>query len=181
MGQVKVRSSGWDRLLLGAFLATLLGLQLRAARSTYFSMYASREWYWLGYPLYLILLALSTGYFLLLARHRLYFTAALQVACLAILVGIMLYSWESMNHLALIPYLFVLQPIVFLCDRATRLSDEASRIEEAVWAAGAYILLAPALIGLSIASPLFEKAFIAANAIVGRTMLARRSRMPVVR
>jgi hypothetical protein len=168
------RSIAWHRFLLAAFLATLLALQWREARSTYFSMYASRQWAWLGYPLYLILLFFAAAYGWLLARSHQYLMAVLQAVCFAVLLGIMLSPFTSRDHLALIPYIFVLQPIVFLCDRAGRLPDEESRIEEAAWGAAVYILISPVLIGLAIFSPLFEKALIAANAVVGHLLVARK-------
>ena len=97
--------------------------------------------------------------------------------CLLVLVGIVLYPWTSMDHIALIPYIFALQPIVFFLDRSARLPDEVSRIEEAVWATGIILLLAPLLIGLALASPLFEKAVIAADALAGYWMVEAKLRI----
>src|SRR5579862_8124673 len=74
----------------------------------YFSMYVSKRWLAVGYLLYGCLIYLFLAYALALFKRKQFVTGFLQLVSLAMLVGVMLCPFDSINHISFLPFLAAL-------------------------------------------------------------------------
>jgi hypothetical protein len=119
----------WPRSQIVAanhYVFALFTLQVLALQFTlgglgaYFSVYVSKNWFFSGYILYAALIYLFSAYAGTLFKRRLYGIGLLQMMSVVVLVGVMLYPFDSLDHVALLPFLAALQPLILYHDfRAT--------------------------------------------------------------
>ena len=128
----------------------------------YFSLYVSRGWLFSGYCLYGALIYLFAVYSMVLWENRHYVIGILQLASVLVLVGVMLYPFYSLGHIALLPFLAGMQPIILFSDDGS--TGSFSDLER-TFLRNCFLLifLTPLLVGL-MAFPIVEKIIIYCDA-----------------
>jgi hypothetical protein len=146
-----------NRCVFSYFTIHLFLLQFMAhGLHAYFSMYVSKEWHFSGYLLYVALIYLFAAYSLALLQKRQFVTCILQLISLLLLVGIMLYPFDSINHVSLLPFLVALQPIILFSDLHSGFFDAPGTLWGIVFI---LILIVPIIIVLMV-HPILEKIII---------------------
>jgi hypothetical protein len=156
------------------FCIILLSLQVAGGLRYYFSMYASKDWHYLGYALYACLFLLQCLYFLSLYRAGKFVLMFLQGIATLLLLLIAIRPFTSLEHLSLVPYMVFLQPCVFLLDALGRSGGELHAIRSKSWCVAVYVLFSPVILIAVAVSPLAEKAFICAIVLVGAGLVAAK-------
>jgi hypothetical protein len=149
-----------NRCVFLFFTTQLVFLQFTAGGGrAYFSMYVSKQWHFSGYLLYGAIIYLFSAYSLALMRERRFVTAMLQLVSLLLLIGVMLYPFNSVNHVLLLPFLAALQPIILFVDHNFRSWDDFHDVERTLWDIVVLLFVTP-LIFLLMAFPVVEKVLI---------------------
>lgn len=125
----------------------------------YFSMYVSQHWLRSGYLLYGALIYLFLSYSLALFRKGQFLAGALQLISCLLLIGVMRYPFTSVNHVALLPFLAALQPIILFCDHHTGDCDDLHHLRETLRGVIGLLVVSPAIFVLMF-FPIIEKILI---------------------
>lgn len=149
-----------NKFVFGFFATLLLFLQFtRNGLGAYFSMYVSKDWFCSGYLLYGALIYLFLVYALMLLSRKQYVTGFLQLISLAILVGVMLYPFNSIDHVALLPFLAALQPIILFSDHHSNEWEDVHGASRMLWGI-VHLTCASLVIFFLMAFPVIEKILI---------------------
>jgi hypothetical protein len=149
-----------NRCVFLFFTTQLVLLQFTAGGlRAFFSMYVSRRWLFSGYLLYGAIIYLFLAYSLALLRRRQFLTAILQLISLSLLIAVMLYPFNSVNHVSLLPFLAALQPIILFTDHCFRSWDDFHNVERTLRGIVVLLFVTP-LIFLMMVFPVVEKVLI---------------------
>lgn len=149
-----------NSFVFGFFTIHLAALQFTAGGfEAYFSMYVSKEWMRSGYLLYGALIYLFLVYAMALFRRGQFITGGLQLVSLAMVVGVMLNPFTSVEHIAFLPFLAALQPIILYSDYKEDAWESPHSAIEALWGIAFLAISSPAIFGLML-FPMIEKALI---------------------
>jgi len=142
------------------FTLLLLWLQFsNGGGRAHFSLYVSKRWHGSGYLLYWAVIYLFAIYALVLAQGRRYLTAALQLFSLALVVGVMRYPYNSVDHISLLPMLAAVQPIILYVDFGFTSWDDFDNVRRMALGIMIFVLVTPATFALML-SPVAEKILI---------------------
>jgi hypothetical protein len=149
-----------SRFAFLCFTFQLFILQFTAAGlHAYFSMYVSREWVYSGYLLYAALIYLFFVYSIALFQEGQFLTGGLQLMSLGLLVAVMLYPYDSIDHVSLLPFLAALQPIILFTDYRSRNCDDVYHARSTLHGIIILLIVSPVIFVLMF-FPIIEKILI---------------------
>jgi hypothetical protein len=149
-----------NRFVFVFFSGLLLLLQFwNDGIHAYFSMYVAKQWLCSGYLLYAAIIYLFLVYSTALFRKGQFATGGLQVLSLIMLIGVMLYPFDSINHVTILPFLAALQPIILYCDHHSRSCDDVHHAKETLRGVLMLMIVSPGIFILMF-FPMVEKIMI---------------------
>ena len=113
----------------------------------------------LGYLLYAALIYLFLSYSLALFEKGQFLAGALQLISSLLLIGVMRSPFTSVNHVALLPFLAALQPVILFCDHHTGDCDDLHNVRETLRGIIFLLVVSPAIFALMF-FPIIEKVLI---------------------
>ncbi len=87
------------------------------------------------------------------------------------LVAVAVKPYYSLEHISLLPFLFALQPLIYILDFLGKDSKNTSKLKTALWTLVFFLMVFPPVLRLTLFSPIFEKSFICLVAFTGFFMI----------